>query len=114
MNLVTANRPISFPINHLPSRLDRETRKSFVALLLPHFFAVSPLGPHSYKKMGGGGGDWGVQTGRIPALWVGTDTLNREGLVGFLRSLPRFHKKFSRREKQSLTSGCGFARSGGQ
>jgi hypothetical protein len=29
--------------------------KSFVALLLPHFVAVSPLLHYSYEKMGGGG-----------------------------------------------------------
>ena len=32
-----------------------KTRKSFIALLLPHFFPVSPLLHHSYKKIGGGG-----------------------------------------------------------
>jgi hypothetical protein len=30
-----------------------KTRKSFIALLLPHVFAVSPLLRYSYKKMGG-------------------------------------------------------------
>ncbi len=33
----------------------RKTCKSFRRLLLPLFVPVSPLGAHSYKKMGGGG-----------------------------------------------------------
>jgi len=34
----------------------KNSRNSFIALLLPHFFPVSPLLHHSYKKMGGGSG----------------------------------------------------------
>jgi hypothetical protein len=44
-------------INHLDGityrRNCQKTRKSFVALLLPHLFPVSPLLRYSYKKMGG-------------------------------------------------------------
>jgi hypothetical protein len=47
------------PATHLDritySQNRAKTRKSFVALLLPHVFAVSPLLRYSYKKMGGGG-----------------------------------------------------------
>ncbi len=42
----------------------QNARKSFVALLLPHLFPVSPLLHYSYKKMGGGG----------VSEWVSTDS----------------------------------------
>jgi hypothetical protein len=41
------------------------SRKSFRRLLLPLFVPVSPLGAHSYRKIGGGG-PRKVQTGDIP------------------------------------------------
>ncbi len=44
------------PLDRITYQTNQEkTRKSFVALLLPHLFAVSPLLRYSYKKMGGGG-----------------------------------------------------------
>ena len=67
------------------SLLKVNTRKSFRRILLPHFVAVSPLGAHSYKKIGGRGirvlpalscegraangtGDCGVDMGRSDGL----------------------------------------------
>jgi len=45
------------PVNHLGGITYRsnyeKSRKSFIALLLPHLFPVSPLLRYSYKKMGG-------------------------------------------------------------
>ena len=42
-------------IQSLTTHSGQKTCKSFVALLLPHLFAVSPLLHYSYKKIGGGG-----------------------------------------------------------
>jgi hypothetical protein len=42
-----------FIFNNLTSPFSQNTAKSFVALLLPHVFPVSPLLHYSYKKMGG-------------------------------------------------------------
>jgi hypothetical protein len=70
----------------------QNARKSFVALLLPHLFPVSPLLRYSYKKMGGGGySEWESTKPQaileiIPVLGL----LHREKFYSFLaRFSPR-------------------------
>jgi hypothetical protein len=51
----TPKHPNLLQDNNLTSPFAQNTAKSFIALLLPHFFPVSPLLHHSYKKIGGVG-----------------------------------------------------------
>jgi large subunit ribosomal protein L21 len=77
------------PFDGITYRQNRQkTRKSFIALLLPHVFAVSPLLRYSYKKMGVGGMPAFVGPFPLAAAWAASEdrTRFRENWPGaFLR-----------------------------
>jgi hypothetical protein len=92
------------PINSSTcSPKSQNTRNSFVALHLPHFFAVSPLLHYSYENMGGGGPSEIIPTGSLGLLEISIGRAARSCVAPPLRVARMFNVRASATLKGGAT-----------